>query len=168
MRDARELDSTLRRSAPFIDPLGLHRVLRDAAAWKNLEWCEEKAERRNSSGQRVGPHHAFGDDTAALIARAALHLDRALQCFILNLEEHAGTPTSDVPDLVDPDHESAEQEALDTVIVSDIGNGHRGVSFHSAALGGIAAEWSSITVDELEATARRMLYLAGKMRAGAL
>ena len=61
----------------------------------------------------------------------------------------------------------AEQEARDMIVVTEC-DGERGVAFQSAQLDGIAAEWSAFTVDQLEATARRMLELAAKLRAGAL
>lgn len=72
---------------------------------------------------------------------------------------------------INPFHKAykmAEQDARDAIRVTECGNGHRGVGFHSAQLDEIVAEWSPLTVDELEATARRMLDLAAKMRAGIL
>lgn len=73
-----------------------------------------------------------------------------------------------IPDPFALDYEIAEQEALEAVVITDCGNGHRGVAFLSGQLDGIAAEWDELTVDQLEATARRMLDLAAKMRAGVL
>lgn len=76
--------------------------------------------------------------------------------------------TNQIPGPFALDYENAEQEARETIVVTDCGNGHRGVAFHSAELDTIAAEWTPLSVDELEATARRMLDLAAKMRAGVL
>lgn len=102
MRDARELDYTIRTGTPYLDPHGLQMALREATVAAGEDWQQVQTGRQNADGQRIAPHIALGDDTAALIMRAVHHLEQAFDSFTHTIGSSMAAPSSELRDCTRP------------------------------------------------------------------